>query len=296
MEPSDPLLLVVCGPTASGKTNFAIDLAQHLKTEIISADSRQVYREMTIGTAKPTLVQLESVPHHFINIRSVTEEYNAGTFENEALTLLDKLFQVHRVVVVAGGTGLYLRALCEGLDALPPANPTIRAELSRELDEHGVNYLFKKLQALDLKGSQLVDANNPHRIMRAIELVMQTGNSVDELWLKKKAKRPFRILKILMNPERQQLYKNINQRVDHMLEQGLLEEVQGLVHFKKLKALNTVGYKEIFEYLDKKCSLEHAVDKIKQHTRNYAKRQLTWFNSETDVIPHSEFNLESLRA
>lgn len=294
MSAKQQILIVVCGPTASGKTNFAIELAQHFKTEILSADSRQVYKEMNIGTAKPSAEQLAQIPHHFINHCSIHDTYNAGIYEKEALELLRNLFKKHNVVIAAGGTGLYIKALCEGLDDLPKANENLRKQLKKELDEYGVDYLFKKLQNLDLEGSKAIDSKNPHRIMRAIELIGETGKSLSRLKTNPRNKRPFKIIKVIMDVDRKTLYERINVRVDEMIGEGLVQEVQNLIPYKDLKALQTVGYSELFEYFDGKCSLPEAIEKIKQHTRNYAKRQITWFNKETDLIPHHQFGRDAI--
>jgi tRNA dimethylallyltransferase len=289
MAEQQPQLIVIAGPTASGKTDFAIELAQHYQTEILSADSRQLYRELSIGTAKPSAEQLALVPHHFINHCSIHDNYNVGIFEKEALLLLDKLFQKHQVVILAGGTGLFIKAVCEGLDELPTANEAIRKQLQEELENFGVDYLFNKLQNLDPEGSKAVDAKNPHRIMRALEIVLETGKSHLTHKTKTIIKRPFAIKKIWMDIERSELYNRINNRVDSMMENGLWEEAKSVYPFKHLNALNTVGYSELFDYFDDKYSLEEAIDKIKQHTRNYAKRQITWFRKDEDFVMHHAF-------
>lgn len=289
-----PVLIVVCGPTSSGKTDYAIELAQYFNTEIISADSRQVYKEISIGTAKPSSEKLALIPHHFINHCSIHDTYNAGIYEKEALQLLENLFKKHRVVIVAGGTGLYIKALCEGLDDLPKADENLRIQLQKELDDNGVDYLFKKLQGLDSEGSKTIDTKNPHRIMRALELVLETGKSILEIKTNPKIERPFRIVKIMMDVDRETLYQRINSRVDEMIEEGLVEEVKKVYPYKNLKALQTVGYNELFDYLDGKNSLPEAIEKIKQHTRNYAKRQLTWFRNEKDLISHHQFNSNTI--
>jgi tRNA dimethylallyltransferase len=289
-----PLLLVVSGPTASGKTDFAIQLAQQLNTEILSADSRQIYREMTIGTAKPNQQQLNTVPHHFINHCSIHDPYNAGIFEREALSLLENLFKKHATVIVCGGTGLYIKALCEGLDKLPEANDELREELQQLLRLEGVTTLHKLLVQLDPEGSKTVDAANPHRLMRAIELVKATGKSLLELKLNNATTRPFRIQHIYMGIDRPELYSRINKRVDTMMEQGFEVEAKDLFPYKHLKALQTVGYNELFDYLEGKYSLDEAVNLIKQHTRNYAKRQVTWFKSIDSKIDYRNFKLDEI--
>ena len=290
MADPKPLLILVCGSTASGKTDFAIELAHHFNTEIISVDSRQVYKEIGIGTAKPATEKLAEIPHHFINHCSIHDTYNAGIFEKEAIELLEKLFKKHSVVIAAGGTGMYIKALCEGLDDLPGANELLRKQLQKELDDNGIDFLFNKLQNIDFEGSKTIDNKNPHRIMRALELVIETGNSVLNLKTNLKISRPFKIIKIMMDIDRETLYQRINDRVDEMIKAGLVDEARNLFPFKNLKALQTVGYSELFEYFEGNCSLPEAIEKIKQHTRNYAKRQLTWFRKERDLIPHYQFD------
>jgi tRNA dimethylallyltransferase len=294
MATFQPTLIVICGPTASGKTDYAIQLARYFNTEILSADSRQVYKEISIGTAKPSAQQLSLIPHHFINHCSIHDTYNAGIFEKEALQLLELLFTKHKVVIAAGGTGLYIKALCEGLDDLPKANDILRQLLQIELDEYGVEYLFTKLQNLDSEGSKTIDSKNPHRVMRALELTITTGKSILELKTNPIQSRPFKIVKVMMDVDRQTLYHRINTRVDEMITAGLMEEVKSVYLYKNLKALQTVGYSELFDYFDDKCSLPEAIEKIKQHTRNYAKRQLTWFRNEKDLIPHKLFSYETV--
>ncbi|MFM9944813.1 MAG: tRNA (adenosine(37)-N6)-dimethylallyltransferase MiaA [Bacteroidia bacterium] len=294
MAAEDSTLIIVCGPTASGKTDFAIELAQHFNTEILSVDSRQIYKEMSIGTAKPSAEKLKLIPHHFINHCSIYEHYNAGIFEKEAFKLLENLFQKYKVVVASGGTGMYIKALCEGLDELPIANENLRQQLQKELDENGVDYIYKKLQNLDFEGSKTVDGKNPHRIMRALELVTETGQSILKIKTNPKIKRPFKIVKLMMDLDRATLYHRINSRVDEMINEGLVEEARNLFPFKNLKALQSVGYSELFEYFEGNCSLAEAIEKIKQHTRNYAKRQLTWFRKGEDLMLHHQFNRDEI--
>jgi len=287
-----PVLLVIGGPTASGKTNYAIELAKYYDTEIVSTDSRQAYKEISIGTAKPTTSELEVVKHHFINHCSIHDNYNAGLFEKESLNVLKELFKSKRVVIAAGGTGLYIKALCEGLDDLPQAHENLRITLQNELDESGLPILFSKLESLDPEGSRTIDRFNPQRVMRALELVMVSGKSLLELKTKTIVPRPFRIIKIMMNVERDIVYQRINSRVDSMVANGLIEEAKSVYPFRKLNALSTVGYSELFDYFENKYTLEEAVDKIKQHTRNYAKRQLTWFRNDGGWIMHDQFDPE----
>jgi tRNA dimethylallyltransferase len=270
-------LIAIVGPTAVGKTAMAISLAQYFRTEIISADSRQFYREMSIGTAKPDPEELASAPHHFINSHTITDDYSAGNFEREALQKLDQLFQRHDVVVMVGGSGLFVRALCEGLDDLPKAGDEVRERLNHEMIQLGLESMKERLKAIDPAYYALADVDNPQRIVRALEVFEATGKPMSFYHKKDLDERPFDILTIGLNMERAQLYERINLRVDHMMEIGLLEEVKSLYPFRTKPALLTVGYAELFDYLDGNSSLEAAVDKVKQNSRRYAKRQITWF-------------------
>lgn len=276
-------LIAIVGPTAVGKTAMAISLAQYFKTEIISADSRQFYREMNIGTAKPDAEELAAAPHHFINSHSIAQDYSAGDFEREALRLLDKLFEQHDVVVMVGGSGLFVRALCEGLDDLPKAGEEVRERLNNEMAQLGIEKMKERLKAIDPAYYQVADVDNPQRVVRALEVFEATGNPMSFYHKKDVDKRPFNILTIGLNMERSQLYERINLRVDRMMETGLLEEVKSLLQFRSKPALFTVGYAELFDYLDGNISLEDAVDKIKQNSRRYAKRQITWFKKYGDT-------------
>ncbi|WP_293941183.1 MULTISPECIES: tRNA (adenosine(37)-N6)-dimethylallyltransferase MiaA [unclassified Sphingobacterium] len=276
-------LIAIVGPTAVGKTAMAISLAQYFKTEIISADSRQFYREMSIGTAKPDAEELAAAPHHFINSHSIAQDYSAGDFEREALRLLDKLFEQHDVVVMVGGSGLFVRALCEGLDDLPKAGEEVRERLNNEMAQLGIEKMKERLKAIDPAYYQVADVDNPQRVVRALEVFEATGNPMSFYHKKDVDKRPFNILTIGLNMERSQLYERINLRVDRMMETGLLEEVNSLLQFRSKPALLTVGYAELFDYLDGNISLEDAVDKIKQNSRRYAKRQITWFKKYGDT-------------
>lgn len=270
-------LIAIVGPTAVGKTAMAISLARYFRTEIISADSRQFYREMSIGTAKPDPEELASAPHHFINSHTITDDYSAGDFEREALLKLDQLFQRHDVVVMVGGSGLFVRALCEGLDDLPKAGDEVRERLNNEMIQLGLESMKERLKAIDPAYYALADVDNPQRVVRALEVFEATGKPMSFYHKKDLDKRPFDILTIGLNMERAQLYERINLRVDHMMEIGLLEEVKSLYPLRTKPALLTVGYAELFDYLDGNSSLEAAVDKVKQNSRRYAKRQVTWF-------------------
>lgn len=270
-------LLVVVGPTAVGKTALAIQLAQHFETEVLSADSRQFYREMSIGTAKPAPEELQQAAHHFIDSHSIAEEYSAGDFERDALKLLADLFVQHDDVVLVGGSGLFVRALCEGLDNLPKAPLEVREKLNTLLHEKGLQVLQQRLQDVDPIYYATADIQNPQRVVRALEVFEATGKPFSSFRQQEVVERPFEICTIGLNMEREELYDRINRRVDQMMDNGLLEEVKSLLPYRNKPALLTVGYAEIFDYLDSQCSLEEAVDRVKQNSRRYAKRQITWF-------------------
>jgi tRNA dimethylallyltransferase len=270
-------LLVILGATASGKTRLAIEWAQNYQTEIISADARQFYKRMDIGTAKPDAEELAAVKHHFIDTREPWDYYSAGDFEKDALIALNVIFEKQDVAIAVGGSGLYLKALCEGLDEMPPADLALRKQLQENYEKFGLEWLQK--QYLDLANLQTqLDINNPQRLMRAIERNKQGVNLQKE-----KKKRSFRILKYAIAMEREVLYQRINKRVDNMVAQGLEAEARSLIPFKESNALKTVGYAEMFEYFDGLISRERAIELIKQHSRNYAKRQLTWFRADPEI-------------
>jgi len=277
MRENKKRLLVVVGPTAVGKTALAIQLAQHFETEVLSADSRQFYREMSIGTAKPAPEELQQAVHHFIDSHSIAEEYSAGDFERDALKLLADLFVQHDDVVLVGGSGLFVRALCEGLDNLPKAPLEVREKLNTLLHEKGLQVLQQRLQDVDPIYYATADIQNPQRVVRALEVFEATGKPFSSFRQQEVVERPFEICTIGLNMEREELYDRINRRVDQMMDNGLLEEVKSLLPYRNKPALLTVGYAEIFDYLDSQCSLEEAVDRVKQNSRRYAKRQITWF-------------------
>ena len=276
-------LVVILGPTAVGKTSTAIRVAQYFNTEIISSDSRQIYKELSIGVAKPSTEELASVPHHFINHISIAQDYTAGTFEQEALTTIEQLHQQQDVVVMAGGSNLYVDAVCNGLDDLPTIPKEVREEITIAYQTQGITYLQNKVQAIDAAYYEQMEHDNPRRLQRVLEIHAVTGKMPDAFYTKKSKERPFQLIKVGLEMDRQMLYNRINRRVDAMMEKGLLEEVKGLLPFRNLKALETVGYQEIFELLDETMELEVAVERIKRNSRRYAKRQLTWLRKDTDI-------------
>ncbi len=278
-----PILYIIAGPTAVGKTAAAIQVAQHLGTAIVSADSRQCYKEMTIGTAKPSPAELQSVKHYFIDEFPVTTNITAADYESLALQYLGEIFTTHKSAVVCGGTGLYIKALCDGLDEMPPANPQIVRDLDNEYQSQGMVWLQQTVQKEDPLFYNSGEILNPARMLRALSFVRSTGSSITQYRTQSKKQRPFKIIKAGLELPREQLYARINTRVDQMMEHGLLGEVEKLFPLRTLKNLQSVGYSELFDYLDGKCSLIEAIGKIKQHTRNYAKRQMTWFKKDAEV-------------
>ncbi|OKL40528.1 tRNA (adenosine(37)-N6)-dimethylallyltransferase MiaA [Pontibacter flavimaris] len=271
-------LVVVVGPTAVGKTDLCVRLARHFNTEIISADSRQFYREMSIGTAKPTPAEQQGVKHHFVDSHSITGEYSAGAFEQEVLALLERLFVEHDVVILTGGSGLYVRAVLEGMDEMPETDPAVREQLTKLYEQEGLQPLLDKLQQLDPLYFAQVDKANPQRVVRALEVCLSSGHPYSSFRRSVPQERPFNTIKIALNRERAELYSRIDQRMDLMLAQGLAEEARQLYPYRQHNALQTVGYKEIFDYLEGKYDWEEAVRLLKRNSRRYAKRQLTWFN------------------
>ncbi|MDB4926271.1 tRNA (adenosine(37)-N6)-dimethylallyltransferase MiaA [Mucilaginibacter sp.] len=276
-------LLVIAGPTASGKTAVAIRLAQHYKTVIVSADSRQFYREMSIGTAKPSIDELAAAKHYFIDSHTVNQTFSVGDYEKQGLALLDELFKIHDIVILVGGSGLYIKALCEGFDDIPQADPEIREQLNNEFAEKGITTLQEELKMADPVYYDEVDLNNPQRIIRALEVFRHTGKPFSSYRKATINIRPFRSVKIGLDLPREVLYDRINQRVDDMVKQGLVDEVKSLLPYRHLNALNTVGYSELFAYLDGKTDLNRAIELIKQNTRHFAKRQLTWFKKDKEI-------------
>jgi tRNA dimethylallyltransferase len=276
-------LISIVGVTAIGKTTLSIELAKHFKTEIISSDSRQFYREMNIGTAVPTTEELEQVKHHFIQNRSIFEDYSVGEFERDALLALDQLFNVHDVVVMVGGSGLYVDAVLKGLDEFPDVDPEIRVNLKLALTENGIKSLQDRLKILDIEAYQKIDIENKQRLIRALEICLGTGKTFSSFLNIKNNERNFIPIKIGITADRDFIYDRINKRVDVMMQDGLLNEVKELYVNRDLNSLQTVGYKELFEYLDNELTLDKAVSEIKKNTRRFAKRQGTWFRKDKDI-------------
>lgn len=276
-------VIIVAGPTAAGKTAVAIQLALHFKTEIISADSRQCFKELNIGVARPSAEELQQVKHHFIASHSIQEEVTAATFEEYALQKTKELFQQHDVVVMVGGTGLYIKAFCEGLDAIPAIDPAIRQRVIKGYEEEGLPWLQEQLRQKDPLFCEKGEMQNPQRMMRALEVMEATGQSIFSFRNKEKAQRDFNILKIGLDIRKEQLHQHIHSRVDTMIAAGLVEEVRSLMPYRQLNALQTVGYAELFEYFDGNISLEKAIEQINTNTRQYAKRQLTWFRKDAAI-------------
>jgi tRNA dimethylallyltransferase len=284
MGNSKKTLITIVGPTAIGKTSLSILIASYFKTEIISCDSRQFYKEMTIGTAVPEKEELAEVTHHFIQNRSVFEDYNVGAFERDALNVLDTLFKKHNIVVMVGGSGLYVKAVLEGLDDFPKIDPTIRLELNNIYKNEGIIPLQQQLKKLDIETYNTISLDNPQRIIRALEICIGTNLPYSSFKGKGKRKRDFESIIVGLNGDRQKIYDRINYRVDLMMEKGLLDEAKKLHPQKSLNALQTVGYKELFLFFDGKITKEYAVEEIKKNTRRFAKRQLTWFKKNTNIM------------
>ena len=282
-QQNNNVLIVICGPTAVGKTKFSIEIAKEFKSEIISADSRQLFKETIIGTAQPLHEEMEEIKHHFISSHSVKEKYNAGKYEEESLKLIEHLFLSKKTLILSGGSGLYINAVCQGFDEIPKANLRVRKNLEAILEIEGITGLQKLLRKTDPIFYQEADLKNLQRITRALEVCLSSGKPYSSFRQRNFKKRNFKIIKIGLNIERKELYERINKRVDVMMENGLLEEVRKLYEYKDLNALKTVGYKELFDYLDNKIDLETAVNKIKQNTRHFAKRQLTWFGKDKEI-------------
>ena len=290
-------LITIIGPTGIGKTNLAIKIANYFKTEIVSADSRQFYKEMNIGTAKPSNSELNSIKHHLINNKSINDDYNISDYEKDALNSINSIFNKNDIAILVGGSGLYINTILYGLDEIPEISNDTRNSLYLDLELKGIKKLQDQLKLLDPVSHDAIDINNPRRLIRALEVSISTGKSYSSFLKKKKKKRDFNIIVLGINQDRSELYNKIDTRVDNMVESGLINEAKELYSLKSLKALNTIGYSEVFNYIENKYSLEECISEIKMNTRRYAKRQLTWFKSIDKVewiTP--EYNFEKIIA
>lgn len=284
MQNKNGTVVIIVGPTAVGKTTTAIRLAQKLDAEIISADSRQFFKEISIGTAKPTKAEQAAVKHHFIDNRSIREDYNASDFEKEVLAFLADYFKTKKTAILCGGSGMYVNAVGKGFDTeVPTSDPEIRAKLEKDFEKGGIEALQEQLKKVDPEFYGEVDLNNSKRLLRAIEVCLISGKKYSEIRKGKVAERPFNQIKVGLNIERSKLYDRINKRVDIMIEEGLIEEARSVLQYRNQNALKTVGYRELFNYLDNEWSLEKAIEKIKVNSRRYAKRQLTWFKADENI-------------
>lgn len=286
--------MVIAGPTASGKTGVAIQLARHFNTEILSADSRQCYREMNIGVARPSTFELAQVPHHFIASHSIRDNVDAALYEELGLAILNHIFTTEDIAIAVGGTGLYIKALCEGIDPMPVIPEQVRREVRTMYGTQNLEAIQHRLKAIDPEYAMTGEMQNPQRVMRALEVVMATGKSIRHFQTKKNANRPFGVLYLGMELPKETLHERINLRVDKMVEEGLVEEVKGLLPFKTLNALQTVGYRELFDYLEGKNTLADAIALVKTHTRQYAKRQMTWFKKVAGMHWVAPDNIEEM--
>ncbi len=276
-------LIVITGPTAVGKTALTLEIAKHYGIPVINADSRQIYKELKIGTASPTIEQLRQAKHYFVATKSIQEYYNASIYEQDVLSLLDDLFNFSPIQLMSGGSMMYIDAVCNGIDDIPTVRDDIREEMKRRYQEEGLESLREDLKRLDPEHYEVVDLQNHRRVIHALEICYQTGKTYTSFRTKTKKERPFQIIKIGLNRERSELYNRINQRVDNMIEDGLVDEAKSVYLYKETNALNTVGYKEIFDYIDGRWSLDEAVERIKGNTRRYARKQLTWYKRDEKV-------------
>lgn len=283
MTMSTKYLIVIVGPTGSGKSDLAIEIAERYGAPIISTDSRQFYRGIPIGTAQPDAEQLQRAEHHFIASHDLKQEFNCGAYETEALAKLDELYRKHDVVVAVGGSGLYIKALCEGMDSLPEAEPELREELARRLRSEGLASLCEELRQRDPAYYEEVDRNNPARVLRALEVCISTGLPYSSMRTGEKRQRPFNIIKLGIDMERERLYERINRRVDVMMQMGLEQEARAVYHLRTLNSLQTVGYREMFDYFDGTINRDEAIELIKRNSRRYAKRQMTWFRRDEEI-------------
>ena len=276
-------LIVIVGPTAVGKTNSSVELARHFKTEVISADSRQFYQEISIGTARPSVTEMRGIKHHFINFLPLDQEYDVFRYEREVLQLLERIFQSKKTVILTGGSGLYVKAVCEGIDEIPDVDPEVRRNLKIELQEHGLEALQTRLKTADPLLYQNIDLQNPARVLRGLEIFASSGKPLSSFQTGKVKPRPFRIIKIGLERPREELYQRINQRMDQMIAAGLFAEAEKYYPVKHYNSLKTVGYQEIFGYLDGEYDHEEAVRLLKRNSRRYAKRQMTWFKKDPEI-------------
>ena len=276
-------LIVLIGPTGVGKTELSLSIAEHFKTCIVSADSRQLYADLKIGTAAPTPDQLARVPHYFVGTLRLTDYYSAAQYEAEVMVKLEELFQQNDVVVLTGGSMMYVDAICKGIDDIPTVDKETRELMIQRYEEEGLEKLCSELKLLDPEYYQIVDLKNPKRVIHALEICYMTGKTYTSFRTREIKKRPFRIIKIGLTREREELYNRINRRVDEMMEKGLLEEARSVAEYKHLNSLNTVGYKEIFKYIDGEWPLDFAIEKIKQNSRIYSRKQMTWFKRDTEI-------------
>lgn len=283
MKQNTKQVILIIGPTAIGKTKLSIKLAKKFKTEIVSCDSRQFYKELKIGSAPPNANELLEVKHHFIHNLSVTEDYNAGKFESDAMMKIKELHKKYDKVIIVGGSGLYIDAICRGFDKMPKISEKTRIDINLEYQKKGLTWLQKEAKKIEPKLAQKYDIQNPHRLLRILELYKETGKKLSSFRSNKAKKRPFKIIKIGLDMKRELLYQRINRRVDNMINEGLLEEVNTLMKFRNKNALQTVGYKELFLFLEGQCTLEEAIEDIKQNTRRFAKRQITWFKRDNEI-------------
>ena len=276
-------LFVLLGPTGVGKTELSLQLAESLGSPIISADSRQLYKELPIGTAAPTPIELAQVKHYFVGTLQLTDYYSASQFEEDVITLLDDLFQTHETVLMCGGSMMYIDAICKGIDDIPTIDETLRSDLREQYEKEGIDSIRQQLKILDPVFYKQVDLKNHKRVIHALEVCLMSGKPYSSLRTESKKLRPFGIIKIGLKREREELYERINRRVDKMMEQGLLEEARSVYHLRHLNSLNTVGYKELFKYFAGEWTLDFAVEKIKQNTRIYSRKQMTWFKRDEEI-------------
>lgn len=291
-----PVLIVLIGPTGVGKTELSLSIAEHYHTSIISSDSRQLYKDLKIGTAAPTPAQLARVPHYFVGTLELTDYYSAAQYETEVLKKLDELFQAHPVVVMTGGSMMYVDAVCKGIDDIPTVDKDTRELMIHRYETEGLDQLCAELRVLDPEYYRIVDLKNPKRVIHALEICYMTGKTYTSFRTRTQKERPFHIVKVGLTREREELYQRINQRVDEMMKEGLLEEAKRVYPYRQLNSLNTVGYKEIFKYLDGEWDLPFAIEKIKQNSRIYSRKQMTWFKRDAEITWfHPEQKEEVLR-